>query len=380
MRILFWSELFWPYLGGAELFGAQLISYLQSRGHEFMVMTSKHASDLPDEDHYKGVPIHRFPFREALGGAGIKMFPRIASEVLKAKTRFNPDAVFINGISPSTFFHLVTNGVQPSPVIVRVNQEVLCGEKRGDATITGKVLSAADWVACVSTPLLAQVHRLVPEISRRSSVIRNGLEYPEVTPKPLPFETPMLLCLGRLVRQKGFDLALAAFASICDRFPKVRLVVAGEGPERASLQREIVALGLANRVEFTGWVAPGDIFNLINTATVMLMPSRLEGLPSVGLQAGIMARPIIATRIGGLPEVVVDRKTGLLVAPEDSAELSKAIVYLLEHPEVAVRMGEAGRQRVMNLFSWETCVIEYERLCQQLTRQKTSRASFGAVP
>jgi glycosyltransferase involved in cell wall biosynthesis len=106
----------------------------------------------------------------------------------------------------------------------------------------------------------------------------------------------------------------------------------------------------------------------------------LEGLPSVGLQAGIMARPIIATRIGGLPEVVVDRKTGLLVAPEDSAELSKAIVYLLEHPEVAVRMGEAGRQRVMNLFSWETCVIEYERLCQQLTRQKTSRASFGAVP
>jgi glycogen(starch) synthase len=332
MRILFWSELFWPYLGGAQLFGAQLISYLQSRGHEFMVMTSKYASDLPDEDHYKGVPIHRFPFREALGGAGIKMLPRIVSEVLKAKTRFDPDAVFINGISPSTFFHLVTNEVQPSPVIVRVNQEILCGEKRGDATITGKVLSGADWVACVSTPLLAQVHRLVPEISHRSSVIRNGLEYPEVTPKPLPFEAPMLLCLGRLVRQKGFDLALAAFASICDRFPKVRLVVAGDGPERASIQRRIAALGLTDRVELRGWVAPEDIFNLIDTATVVLIPSRLEGLPSVALQASIMARPIIATRVGGISEVVVDQKSGLLLEPEDSVALSKAIVYLLEHP------------------------------------------------
>jgi glycogen synthase len=374
MRILFWSELFWPALGGAELFGAQLISYLQSRGHEFMVMTSKHASDLPDEDEYKGVPILRFPFRKALGGCGIKIFPSIRAEVLKAKTRFSPDTVFINGISPSTIFHLVTNGVQPSPVIVRVNQEVLCGEKRGDATITGKVLSAADWVACVSTPLLAQVHRLVPEISHRSSVIRNGLEYPEVTPKPLRFEAPMLLCLGRLVRQKGFDLALAAFASICGRFPKIRLVVAGDGPERESIQRQIAALSLAARVELVGWVAPEDILKLIDTATVVVMPSRFEGLPSVALQAGIMARPIVATRIGGLPEVVVDGKTGLLIAPEDSAELSKAIVYLLEHPEAAVRMGEAGRQRVMNLFRWETCAIEYERLCQQMTRQKTSRA------
>ena len=373
MRILFWSELFWPYLGGAELFGARLISYLQSRDHDFMVITSKRTCDRPDEDH-DGVLIHRFPFREALGGSGMKVFPQVVSDVIKAKARFNPDLIFMNGISASTFFHLVTNDAHPSPVIVRVNQEVLCGEKGSEATITGKVLSAANWVVCVSTSLLSQVQSLVPNLSGRSSVIRNGLEPPGLIPTALPFEAPVLLCIGRLVRQKGFDMALAAFGSICERYPKLRLVLAGDGPERENLQTQITALGLANRAELCGWVAPEHIFRLINSATVILMPSRFEGLPTVALQAGMMARPVVAMRVGGLPEVVVDRNTGLLVAPEDRAALSKAIVYLLEHPECAARMGEAARQRVTKHFGWDPCVIEYEQLFRQLTKQKTSCA------
>ncbi len=136
------------------------------------------------------------------------------------------------------------------------------------------------------------------------------------------------------------------------------------------MQRQVKTLRLADRVEFRGWVAPEDIFNLINKATVVLMPSRFEGLPSVALQAAIMARPIIATRTGGLSEVVADGETGLLAAPEDCFELSRAVAYLLEHPNMAVKMGEAGRRRVRELFSWEDCVSEYERLCKRLTRQK----------
>ena len=366
MRIVFWSELFWPSLGGGELFGAQLISSLQNRGYEFLVMTSKHAPNLPDEDQYKGVPIHRFPFREALGGAGIRLFPQIRSRLIETKRKFNPDLALINGISPITIFCLMTNGVQPSPVIVRVNQEILCGEKPGKSTITGKVLSAADWVACVATPLLAQIRHLVPETSCRSSVIRNGLKLPTVTPEPLRFEAPMLLCLGRLVRQKGFDLALAALASLRDRFPEVRLVVAGDGPERGSMERQVAALGLAKRVEFRGWVAPEDIFNLINIATIVLMPSRLEGLPSVALQAGIMARPIVATPVGGLSEIVVHQQNGLLIPPEDPVGLSQAIVFLLEHPEAAVQMGQAIRERVKDMFGWQQCVDAYDTLFRQV--------------
>ena len=366
MRIVLWSELFWPYLGGAEIFAVKLISALQDRGYEFMVITSRYTADLPDEDQYHGVPIYRFSFREALGGAGVRLFAQLRSQVLKTRQNLNPDLALINGISPSTIFCLMANGVQPTPVIVRVNQEILCGETPGKSTITGKLLSAADWVACVSTPLLAQVRRLVPETSCRSSVIMNGLEFPEVTPEPLRFEDPMLLCLGRLVRQKGFDLALVALATLCDRFPKVRLVVAGDGPERASMERQVAILGLAHRVEFRGWVAPEDIFNLINSATAVLMPSRLEGLPSVALQAGIMARPVVATSAGGLTEVVVHQQTGLLIPPEDPVGLSEAIVFLLEHPEAAAQMGQAGRERIKDRFSWQQCVDAYDALFQQV--------------
>jgi glycogen synthase len=366
MRIVVWSELFWPYLGGAEIFGAKLISSLQDRGYEFMVITSRHTADLPDEDQYHGVPIYRFPFREALGGAGVGLFAQLRSQVLKTMQKFDPDLSLVNGIAPNTIFCLMANGVQPRPIVVRVNHEILCGETPGKSTITGKVLSAADWVACVSTPLLDQVRRFVPETSCRSSVIRNGLELPEITPEPLRFEDPMLLCLGRLSHLKGFDLAFTALPSLCERFPKVRLVVAGDGLERASLERQIAELGLANRVEFRGWVAPEAIFNLINSATVVLMPSRSEGSPSVALQAGIMARPVVATSAGGLSEIVVHQQTGLLIPPEDPVGLSRAIVFLLEHPEAAAQMGQASRERVKERFSWQECVDAYDTLFQQV--------------
>jgi glycogen(starch) synthase len=175
--------------------------------------------------------------------------------------------------------------------------------------------------------------------------------------------------------QKGFDLALPALASILERFPKIRLIIAGDGPERSALERQVVELGLSNIVHFTGWVAPHEVLTLINTATVVVMPSRWEGLPSVALQAGLMARPVVATRVGGLPEIIVHQQTGLLVEKEDGAGLAGATAFLLEHPETAMRMGQAARQRVREVFSWEQCVNAYDALYRQLSGEVRSGSS-----
>ena len=108
---------------------------------------------------------------------------------------------------------------------------------------------------------------------------------------------------------------------------------------------------------------------LINTATMVVMPSRREGLPLVALEAALMARPIVATRVGGLPEVVVHQQTGLLVEPENSDALAEAITFLLDHHETATQLGQAARQRAQEVFGWERCVDAYDALYRKLIKK-----------
>ena len=108
--------------------------------------------------------------------------------------------------------------------------EVLRGGADGGDTVLEKALGAADWVSCVSNAVLERASELVPEIAGRSSVIHNGLEPTLIPPAPLPFSQPRLLCLGRLVSQKGFDLALTAFRQLVDQYPDASLIFGGDGP------------------------------------------------------------------------------------------------------------------------------------------------------
>ena len=88
-----------------------------------------------------------------------------------------------------------------------------------------------------------------------------------------------MLCLGRVIPSKGFDLALRAFGKLTDQFPNARLVFAGDGPDRPLLQRKASELGIADAVDFVGWVSPDDVPTILNSATVFVLPSRIEGLP-----------------------------------------------------------------------------------------------------
>jgi glycogen(starch) synthase len=126
---------------------------------------------------------------------------------------------------------------------------------------------------------------------------------------------------------------------------------------------------LKGYVEFTGWVSPDKVPELINTSTIVVMPSRWkEPFGLVALQAAQMARPIVATRIGGLPEVVLHQETGLLVDKENSRQLAEAITFLLEHPEVAEQMGRAARMRAKSVFDLERCVDAYDTLYKKLKK------------
>ncbi len=368
MRLLFWSALYWPHIGGVEVFSIKLLAALRGRGHEVAVVTSHGSLDLPDEDTHEGVPIHRMPFLSALRERDPAAFMAARRRVAGVKESFAPDVVHIHFSDPSVLFHLETAAAHPAPFLVTIH--ALPKHAVRLDTLLGRMLREADWVVAVSEAIMADLSTLAPEIAGRSSVIYNGIETPALAPAPRPLDAPRLVCLGRLVRDKGFDVALAAFAELAPRFPAARLVVAGDGPARPELEAQARALGVADAVEFQGWVAPERVSELMNSATLVVMPSRWdEPFGLVAVEAALMARPVVASRVGGLAEVVAEGETGLLVDKEDPAALARALAHLLEDRGTAERMGQAARRRAQELFGFDRQVDAYDGLYRRLAEE-----------
>lgn len=361
MRVLFWSELFWPYIGGAEVFAAKLIRSLSQRGVEIRVVTSHDTCELPDLDQFDGVPVHRLPFRAVASGRAPGRLREVLTEVARLKTQFRPDLVHINAVGPSTVFHLQTLGKDRVPTLVTLQQEVLPNQTAG-GTLLMRLLMAVDRVVAVSNAVLAQARRSLPVIEPKSCCIYNGVEEPLVDPAPLPWHPPTLLYLGRLVPAKRVEVVLAAMARLLIRHPQLRLLIAGDGPLRETLEARARELGIAHRVEFLGWVNPDDVYTVINSATCVLMPSLREGLPLVAVQAALMGRPIVASAVGGLVEVILDQHTGALVDPDDFEGFVSAVARVLEDPERATCQGMAGRAHARKTFDWEQTVLRYHEV------------------
>jgi glycogen(starch) synthase len=374
MRVLFWSETFKPYVGGVEVLAAKLLHELKGRGHDLVVVTKRDYDDLPDESDDGGIPVYRFPFYPALAGRDIDQLLHARQKVARLKRAFKPHLVHINCVGFSAVLHLQTATAHPAPMLVTLHQ---ASEDRfiQPNTVLGSILRSADWVAACSSAVLNETRRQLPSIIPHSALIQNSLAMPAWPVEPLPFESPCLLFLGRTVRDKGLDVALTALTELVARRPDLQLVIAGDGLARADLERQTVELGLTKSVDFVGWVGPWDVPALINRCTLVVMPSRTEAFGLAALQAAQMARPVVATRVGGLPEIVVHGETGLLVEKEDSRALAEAITFLLDHPQTAVQMGEAARRRAQEVFNWERYVDAYDCLYQKLD-SSVSRSVF----
>ena len=177
--------------------------------------------------------------------------------------------------------------------------------------------------------------------------------------------------VGRLSQQKGQLEFLQAAQKVSEKFPRAYFLIVGEDLEfGGQYQRELEdwarRLGLGDRVIFTGHRA--DAAQLMYALHVFVLPSWMEGLPVSVLEAMAAARPVIATLVGGVPEVVQDGKTGILVSPKNAEELADAIIYLLENPNIAVNMGLRGQARVREHFALSRKLDEIMALYNKVVR------------
>jgi glycogen(starch) synthase len=371
MRLMVWSTSFWPHLSGVEVLATCWLTALRERGHDVRVVTLQDSPHLPADDVYHGIPVHRVPVRQALASGNLDELSRLRAQVADLKRRFQPDLVHVYHAGPEILLHQETLAAHPVPVLVTLHQSYPDRIVRPE-TLHGNLLRSATWVTACSRAVLAHAQAQLPEIRPRSSVIPNSLPMPALPVASLPFDPPRLLCLGRVVAEKGFDLALGALARLAQRYPQLRLVVAGDGAARAELTRRAAELAISDRVDFIGWVPPGEVPALLNACTIVLVPSRHEPFGLVALQAAQMARPVVATAVGGLPEVVADQDTGLLIEPNNAAALAGAVGVLLENPDAAAAMGRAARSRAQDRFAWTRYVDAYDRLISRLVSGGTA--------
>lgn len=361
MRILLLSAAFWPRLGGVQAFAEQLLSALSVRGHEFFVVAEQDGPDLPLNDLYKGIPVLRLPAAWR-ARQGIDALADVRQQVAELKRSFKPQIVHSNAVSDIDFFHHTTAEVVPCPWLVTLHGRW----PRIRRSLVQRTLCKASYVAGCSSWILEQGRRLEPGIRCRSSVIRHGLDEPPIPPAPLPFAPPHLLFIGRLSPEKRVDVAIDAVAMLTQADPSIRLSIAGDGPLRGTLEHRTRRLGIERNVRFLGWVAREDVPSLINRATAVLLPSEEEAFGLVALEAAVMARPVVATCRGGLPEIVGHGETGVLIERPDASALAEAVALLLETPEQASRMGQAARETARAEFDLQACVDAYDRLYRRL--------------
>ena len=182
---------------------------------------------------------------------------------------------------------------------------------------------------------------------------------------------PLLVFVGRVIADKGIDDLIDAVALL----PGVRAAVVGTGQHLDATRRRAAELGVADRVEFVGWVDPADVPAWLASADVVLAPSRIgrdgwqEGQGLSIIEAMAQGRPVVATSTGGIPETIEDGVSGVLVAPQDPPALARAVKALLEDPARARSIGEQARARVVGRFSRAASAERFAELYERLRKR-----------
>ena len=358
MKILHITPVFYPKLGGIETFTLALIRSLQARGHENRVVVSHSAAALPDTDEVDGIPIDRVPFLPALAARDPKGVLLSRLRLARVKQAFGADIIHLHIGGPMAFLYLQTEDISPAPLVITAYD--LPTEPLPSLNAA---LDKAALIAAISEVRMDECRALAPQAAGRTRLVYTSL--PDRM-RPTALEktpAPTFFMVGRQVEIKGFDISIAAFEKVHKVLPEARLVLAGDGPEHENLQAQVRRAGLEGIVLLPGRISDEELSDWYDSAWATLVPSlHSESFGLVALEAMQAGCAVVASRIGGLQEVVRNGETGELFPAGNPDALAEILIRLGRNPQLAFDLGAAGRHRAANVFGWDTCVDHYEKI------------------
>lgn len=361
LRVLLFSVAYPGEAGGVQGVVNRLAAALRRNGH---AVTKSWAAPNPDAS------AGDLTFTLAHFEESPRSMLRVGRDYLRlarALRRLRPQIVNIHFASVEAVHFLRLRPLLRYKLVLSVHGSDILRPNERDARHLPRLLRRADAITAV-TSLLAERVKAFPGVdSARVHLITNGVDFnfwSTVTREKAQEDPPTVLSLGRMMPVKGQDVLLEAFALVRDRHPQARLILIGDGPARQEFEQLAARLGIADAVDFVGQRDPDDVRIFMGRTAVFALPSRSEGLPLALLEAMAAGLPVVATRVGGVPDVL-EPGTGLLVPPEDAAALAEALSKLLDRPAEAAAMGERARERTAG-FSAAAADAAYETLFQAL--------------
>ncbi len=377
MRILEVTQRYPPALGGVETQVSGLTRQLSALGHRVEVLTTDLRRDrpferlgaLPDGELSSAVRRHRalrgLPFPH---GTGL-VAPGMATELL----RTNAEVVHAHAFGyPPTWFAAAARRLHRTPLVIETHADQGRGSSGGlvyARLMARATLRPADRVVA-DTHLEAELLARWGVAPERIVVVPNGIdlaEFRQLERDRSASRPPTILFVGRLYpEQKGLGPLLEAFALVApEKRAELRLV--GEDWGGADLVRRLAAArGVAERVVLRGPLSRAALLEEYAAADLLVLPSLFEPFGIVLLEAMAAGLPVVASRVGGVPEVVEEDRTALLVPPGDPLALARALERVLDEAELARDLGRRGRLRV-EAFSWERLAPRWVALFEELT-------------
>ena len=372
MRVLFLSSHYGTMGGVRSIIDALARAAIEA-GHDVASVVDAGAADAPAPA--REVRLYPFPARarelRRLRRFARK-FPAATMRLVSAVREFAPDIVSVHCMRRFGPHAAVLRRATGVPQVLNLQEGALPPHLPENPGLFRLLVRAADAVAACSAEAADYATRVGR--ARRVAIVPNGYDPRELGPGPsFAHPRPYVLGLGRLESQKGFDVLIDAAARL--RRPGPDVLLAGDGSERGALDELARARGIGDRVHFLGQTDRATTIALLRGAVVVACPSRFEGLPLVCLEALAAERPVVAASVNGVPELIREGDTGLLVPPDDPAALAAALERVLDAPEEAARRASRGRAVVEQRYAWSVVAASYLELCADVVGSRRTAAA-----
>lgn len=361
--ILFVNSFPGPGLGGGEIHLMHLVRGACAESWQVGVVSAAGGA-LADEARAAGAHLFEVAFSR-------KRAPALPGDLRAIARGFGADVIVGTGFYTNLLVRRAAARLPGIRVVNLVLTEPHAPQHEGAGSLALRMRRWVDAASQGSVDRFIAVSSAVADALRENGVdpervvtIANGIDIAQVRadaqlpePEGLLAAGPLVGFVGRLAPVKGAEYFVRMAALLDFRMPGARFVVAGSGPEEGRLRASADAFKLGERILFLGRVPSAA--SVLNACDVIVLPSLSEGSPLVAAEAMALGKPVVATRVGGLPDVVLDGETGLLVPPADPEALAAAVSRLLRDPALASQLGEAGARRADEHFTVERMVREY---------------------
>ncbi len=360
-------------LRGAEVFAAQLSENLASRGHQVTLA----ALYSPDEGAMR-LHADNVEQVELNGKRKGRVEPNLLYRLIQLIRRFRPDVIQANASHALKYAVAAKILQQYKGGIVYRNISLASRwiTSKRQRQLASFLVHRADYVSSVSDLCKADLCETYRLSSDRVITMKRGIEVPDsldhlAARKQIcqliqcATDNPLLFHVGGFTEEKNHAGLLDCFAQIKQKHPDARLVLCGDGPLRSSVEAIIRQTGMSHSIFSLG--AVNNVRELLTGADLLLLPSKVEGIPGVVLEAAVRAVPAIATDVGGVREAIDQKKTGVLVQPDDMAAMAEEASRLLNNESARKEMGERARMFIKSRHSMDNSVNQFEDLFQLLT-------------